>query len=80
MGTADSGQTETIRYVPQTFRYHGFYAQDDWRATKRLTVNFGLRYEFTLPPVAGDDQYEDFSPSTPNPAVNNYPGALISRR
>ena len=44
---------------------------------KRLTVNFGLRYEFTLPPVAGDDQYEDFSPTTPNPAVNNYPGALI---
>ena len=77
LGNADSGATETIRYVPQTFRYHGFYAQDDWRVTKRLTVNFGLRYEFTLPPVAGDDQYEDFSPTTPNPAVNNYPGALI---
>ena len=45
--------------------------------TQALTVNFGLRYEFTLPPVAGDDQYEDFSPTTPNPAVNNYPGALI---
>ena len=40
-------------------------------------MNFGLRYEFTLPPVAGDDQYEDFSPTTPNPAVNGYPGALI---
>ena len=77
LGNADSGATETIRYLPQTYRYHGFYAQDDWRVTKRLTVNFGLRYEFTLPPVAGDNQYEDFSPTTPNPAVNNYPGALI---
>ena len=77
LGAADSGATETIRYLPQTFAYHGFYAQDDWHLTKKLTVNLGLRYEFTLPPVAGGDQYTDFSPTTPNPAVNNYPGALI---
>ena len=77
LGNADSGATETIRYLPQTFQYHGFYAQDDWHVTRRLTVNFGLRYEFTRPPVAGDNQYEDFSPTAPNPAVNNFPGALI---
>jgi hypothetical protein len=32
--------------------YAGF-VQDDWRATKRLTVNFGLRYEFSS--VVGED-------------------------
>ncbi len=77
LGAADSGATETIRYLPQTFDYHGFYAQDDWHITKRLTLNLGLRYEFTLPPVAGGDQYTDFSPTTPNPAAGNIPGALI---
>ncbi|MGH9766031.1 MAG: TonB-dependent receptor domain-containing protein, partial [Blastocatellia bacterium] len=25
------------------------YAQDNWKATKRLTVNFGLRYEYASP-------------------------------
>ena len=77
LGAADSGATETIRYLPQTFDYHGFYAQDDWRVNTKLTLTYGLRYEFTLPPVAGGNQYTDFSPTTPNPAVNNYPGALI---
>jgi len=77
LGYGDSGATETIRYLPQTYGYHGFYVQDDWRVSRKLTVNFGIRYEFTAPPKAGDNQYEDFSPTTPNPAVNNYPGALI---
>ena len=29
---------------------YGFYAQDDWRATKALTLNIGLRYDIITPP------------------------------
>jgi hypothetical protein len=58
-------------------RTTAFYAPDDWHVTSRLTLNLGLSYEFTLPPVNLLDQYSDFSPTTPNPAVNNDPGALI---
>ena len=58
LGDADSGATETIRYCA-AYRYHGMYAQDDWRITKRLILNIGLRYEFTLPPVSQGDQYSD---------------------
>ena len=77
LGAAHTGATETIRNLPQRYAYQGFYAQDDWRLRKNLLVNFGLRYEFTSPPVAGGDQYSNFSPATPNPAVNGYPGALV---
>ena len=77
LGEAIFGRTETDRRVPQLYRYYGFYFQDDWRLSRRLSVNLGVRYEFTQPPVnMNDDQYSDFTPDRPNPRVNNYPGAL----
>ncbi len=76
LGEATFGRTETVRTVPQLYRYQGFYFQDDWRVTRRLAVNLGVRYEFTLPPISLNDQYSDFTPDRPNPRVNNYPGAL----
>jgi len=33
----------------------GFYAMDQWKATNKLSVNFGLRYDFTLMPIYGDN-------------------------
>ena len=77
LGYAHSGRTETIRYLQQVYPYYGFYAQDDWRLNDRFVLNYGVRYEFTRPPVAGGDQYSEFDPTKPNPAVNGYPGALI---
>src|SRR6266508_2932715 len=77
LGAADTGRTETIRYLQQIYPYYSFYAQDDWRINSKVVFNYGVRYEFTQPPRAGGDQYSDFSPTKPNPAVNNYPGALV---
>ena len=28
--------------------YHGFFIQDDWRATQKLTLNLGFRYELEM--------------------------------
>jgi hypothetical protein len=38
-----------IGTVPRQFSYKGFagYIQDDWRILPRVTVNLGLRYEYT---------------------------------
>ena len=77
LGYANSGRTETIRYLQQIYPYYGFYAQDDWRMNDKFVMNYGVRYEFTRPPVAGGDQYSELDPTKPNPAVNGYPGALI---
>lgn len=76
LGEAYLGRTETIRYVSQKYRYFGFYAQDDWRVSRKLVINYGLRYDVTLPPVNERDEYSDFNPDRANPAAGGRPGAL----
>jgi len=34
----------------------GFYFQDMWKASDKLTVNLGLRYDFSLMPIYGNDK------------------------
>jgi hypothetical protein len=43
--------------------YDGFFIQDKWRPTNRLTLNAGLRYEFeTWPSAALNNDMDNFDP------------------
>jgi len=58
------------------FNTYGFYGQDDWRITPRLTANLGLRYEFMNTPheLNGRQsrQLNDFTdPFTLGPVIKN---------
>jgi hypothetical protein len=77
LGWATNGQIDTVRYNGQQWPYFDGYFQDDWKLSPKLTVNLGLRWETTLPPVEELDRWSDFSPTTPNPGADNRLGALI---
>ena len=50
--------SETLNHA-----YYGFYAQDQWRATPKLTLNYGLRYDFeTGLSKQIDPHYNGFQP------------------
>ena len=43
--------------------YSGFYGQDKWRATNRLTINLGLRWEYeNWPSGVLNTQWKNFDP------------------
>lgn len=49
LGLPDSGSiTRQSDYVEQSGSW-GFFAQDDWKVTPRLTLNLGMRYEVETP-------------------------------
>jgi hypothetical protein len=49
LGALDNGQISTTNFVSSKRQSFDFYAQDDWKVTPKLTINYGLRYELWSP-------------------------------
>ncbi len=58
-------------------RQNAFYFSDDWKATRKLTLNLGIRWEVIGPlfEVAGRMSGPDLK--APNPGAGGRPGALV---
>ncbi len=81
LGTATGGSTANNFNPAITKKYWGFYGQDDWKITPRLTLTLGTRYEWQQPPTERHDRQAYFSYTAPNPigaAIGRtLPGALV---
>jgi len=57
----------------QSFYYAGYF-QDDWRITRKLTFNLGLRYEFDQPRTERFNRFNWFDPSVASPLASKVSG------
>lgn len=79
LGQVSAARIQTLRFVSDQWRYYAGYAQDDWRASRKLTINYGVRYEYTPPTTEGyfPDGYNNLDPNLPNPGAGGRKGALV---
>lgn len=80
LGLPASGNTGVaISNVSRTW-FHGLYLQDDWKATRKLTLNLGLRWEVQRPITDRFNRQAWFDYSAVNPISSavgqNYTGEL----
>jgi hypothetical protein len=80
LGVLDGGTTGTTYNPAVAVHYIGWYLQDDWKPTQKLTLNLGFRYEFQTAPTYRHNVASTFNPTAVNPistAVGEtLPGAL----
>lgn len=82
LGLAQTYSETQSQYV-RTYEFNQteWYAQDDWRASKKLTLNLGMRLYFIPMVTVGGNQMSSFLPSTYNPTqapTVNSSGILVT--
>jgi hypothetical protein len=68
---------DPVRHMTQNL-FAGFF-QDDWRISKRVTLNLGLRYELQGVPSEAHDQLGNFEPSVGLEQVGKNIGSLYKK-
>jgi hypothetical protein len=74
LGGANNSSYLNIAANPATQNwYNGFYFQDDWKISNKLTVNLGLRYDLEWPQTERFNHMSWFDSSVPSPIAAQVP-------
>ncbi len=70
LGLPASGTTQSSLFTAAGMRYQGYYFNDAFQATNKLTLNLGLRWEIPGVYTERFDRQTTFDPGMVNPAVS----------
>lgn len=70
LGVPSGGRINTNASRAEQSTFTSLFVHDDWKITKRLTINIGLRYEYEGPTTERFDRtVQGFDLATPNPVT-----------
>jgi hypothetical protein len=75
LGQVNSATLQNSDLIRTRASYWAGYAQDDWRVSSRLTLNYGVRWEAELPRREVDNKMNSFDPAAINP-ISGTPGIV----
>jgi hypothetical protein len=71
LGIPATGGVAPVPALALTNKYYGFFFQDTWKATNRLTINWGLRWEYESPRTDRFNQLTNFDYNATSPLDGN---------
>ena len=77
LGLVDSGQIANPASLRPLKKQWGTFAQDTWKITRRFTLDYGIRYDYSTYIKDDKGRLANFSPTAPNPSAGGLPGAVI---
>ncbi|HJT88027.1 MAG TPA: TonB-dependent receptor [Bryobacteraceae bacterium] len=54
----------------------GLFVQDTWKVTRKLTLDYGIRYDYQTYLKEQYGRFAQFAPNIPNPSAGGLPGAV----
>ena len=77
LGAASNAYIALPERLGWRVKYYAGFVQDNWKATPKLTLNLGFRYEIPTPVKEAHDQLSFVDPTLPNPGAGGLPGAYV---
>jgi len=77
LGLVDNGNVSRPAVAKLGKQVWGFFMQDTWKVTRKLTLDYGLRYDYSTYQREEHGIFGNFSPTTPDANAGGHPGGVI---
>jgi Carboxypeptidase regulatory-like domain/TonB dependent receptor len=77
LGLVNSGTVNPPAALRTGKHFISFFAQDSWKVTRKLTFNYGLRYDYDTYPKEQYGRMPTLAPGLANPTVGGRPGGVV---